>query len=268
MYRFLWSARWLGGLAAALAVAAVMVLLGTWQYDRYQERSAINARIDAPGEPVPLARLLPSPEAGPVRPEDVWRLVEVTGRYDPDHQVLVRGRSYQGRTGYEVVTPLVLADGSAVLVDRGWLPPTPEGPTVLPTVPAPPAGEVTVTGWLRLPESGDRRIEEIDGTLTTRRITVEPLAAHLPYRIHHGFVQLAGAAPGDDGLVPLPPRRQNAMLNAAYAVQWWLFAGLVLAGFVWLVRKEARQRVAGTGHETGDGRATMRVPTATEGGRS
>ena len=47
MYRFLLTPRWLGGLALAIAAAVVMVFLGIWQWHRYEERSAVNNRIDA-----------------------------------------------------------------------------------------------------------------------------------------------------------------------------------------------------------------------------
>ena len=51
----------------------------------------------------------------------------VTGRYDPQHEILARARTVNGRVGFEIVTPLVLADGTAVLVDRGWVPPAGAG---------------------------------------------------------------------------------------------------------------------------------------------
>lgn len=242
MYRFLLTPRWLGILAGALVVAAVMVLLGNWQLSRYHDRSEINARIDATGDPVPVSRLVTPPgpdrDVGAEVPEAArWSPVTATGVYDADHQVLVRGRSVNGQVGYEVLTPLVLADGGAVIVDRGWIPASPEGMTTTPRVPAPPAGQVTVVGRLRAGEGGGTPVENHDGVLQTRRIDLHALAAHLPYPLYGGVVLQAG--PGDDGLTPVPVRRENAWLNGAYAVQWWIFAGLVLLGTVWLVRREA-----------------------------
>ena len=58
--------------------------------------------------------------------------------------MLIRNRSYQGQPGFHVVTPLKLADGRALLVNRGWIPLTEDGST--PTPPAPPSGQVVVTG--------------------------------------------------------------------------------------------------------------------------
>lgn len=249
MYRFLVTPRWLGGLAAALAVAAVMVLLGLWQFSRYETRSEINGRIDAAevAEPVPVDALLASPATGqrlgPAPDEGaVWSPVSATGRYDPAYQILVRGRSLQGKVGYEVVTPLVLADGSAVLVDRGWLPAAGTARPEPSAVPPPPGGEVTVVGHLRRSESRSTPVEEIDGVRQSRRIVAAEVAPLVPYPVRDGYVQLIRQTPPLDGLTPVPAARENAMLNAAYAVQWWIFAGLVLGGYGWLARREARQR--------------------------
>jgi cytochrome oxidase assembly protein ShyY1 len=243
VYRFLLTPRWLGILAGTLALATAMSMLGLWQLDRYQQRSEINDRIDAGGDPAPLERVLAAPapgdSVGAAPPAETDRSpVTVTGRYDPAHQVLVRGRTVQGRVGYEVLTPLVLADGSAVLVDRGWIPPAPEGMSTTPAVPVPPGGVVTLTGRVRPGEGGGPAVERRDGVLQTRRIDLAVLAAHQPHRLYGAY--LLREAPSEEALTPVPVRRENAWLNAGYAVQWWIFAGLVLAGYAWLAGREAR----------------------------
>src|SRR5690348_18511788 len=82
-----------------------------------------------------------------------WRSVRVSGHWDPTHQVLVRNRaSDSGDNGYEVVTPLLpVAGGTALLVDRGWIPAgtTPAQPDA---VPAPQDGQVTVVARLEAAE--------------------------------------------------------------------------------------------------------------------
>ena len=66
MYRFLLTPRWLGILALTLVAAWVMVLLGNWQLARYEERTAVNERIDAGsgGTPAPLRDRVPAPTGG------------------------------------------------------------------------------------------------------------------------------------------------------------------------------------------------------------
>lgn len=228
MYRFLLTPRWLG-LAALMGVAAtVMVLLGNWQLHRYQERSVINDRIDAASSVAPT----PLSDAPPV----AWSRVTATGRYDGGNEILIRGRTVDGQVGFEVVTPLVLADGSAVLVDRGWVPPATGGALALPQVPAPPAGEVTVVGRVHLSESEPDAVTRREGRIETRRVGVARLAAELPYPIYGAYLLAEDPAPG---LTEIPVRHENSWQNAGYVVQWWLFAALTVAGFGWLARREA-----------------------------
>jgi cytochrome oxidase assembly protein ShyY1 len=241
VYRFLASPGWLARAAVALALAAVMALLGQWQLDRYRERSEVNARIDAgTAAPArPLTELLPPPtgEVGAAPPDSAaWTRVTVTGRYDPGREILVRGRTLDG-VGFEVLTPLVLADGTAVLVDRGWLPADRSGAATVPSVPPAPGGEVSVVGRLRRPESGGDSPAAAGGRLQVRRIAPARLATALPYPVYGGYVT-AEEAP--DGLRPVPPRRERAWQNGGYALQWWVFAVGTLVGFGYLARRQAR----------------------------
>jgi cytochrome oxidase assembly protein ShyY1 len=239
VYRFLATPRWLGLAALALFLATVMVGLGDWQLHRYHARATINARIDAGGSgpAVPIARALPAPDGrvGPPPPAATeWRRVQVTGRYDSGHEILARGRTVDGAVGFEVITPLVLGDGSAVLVDRGWLAPPPGGALVKPDVPAPPAGEVTVIGSVRRPESGaDKPTNH-----TVRRIS--PATLNLPYPAYGGYVMLDEQTPkADPRFTPVPADHENAWQNAGYVVQWWAFALMTIVGYGYLARREA-----------------------------
>lgn len=244
VYRFLLTPRWLGYLALTLVAAVVMVGLGRWQLDRYQARTAINDRIEtaSTSEPVPLAAAVPAPQGpagsiGSAPPADsTWTRVRITGVYDRSNQLLVRGRTVEGRVGYEVVTPLVLADGTAVLVDRGWIPPAAAGAQSVPDVPAPPSGPVTVTGRVRAPESRAGEVLRRDGLLEARRVDPSALRGKLPYALYGGYVTVE---PAEDGFVTVGPRKENAWQNAGYTLQWWLMAALALVGFGYVARREA-----------------------------
>jgi cytochrome oxidase assembly protein ShyY1 len=248
VYRFLLSPRWLGGAALAVAAAVVMVLLGNWQLSRYHERSAINARIDAAagGTSAPLTSTLARPitpgAAGPAPAADTaWAKVVMTGRYDSAHEILAHGRTVSGRVGFEIVTPLLLDDGTAVLVDRGWVPPDEGGAIATPTVPSAPTGPVTVIGQVHLSESRPAPLERRDGRIDTRRIAVPQLARELPYPVYGAYVLLTEQTPAADPLfVRIPVDHENAWQNGGYAVQWWMFAAMALVAFGWQARREAR----------------------------
>jgi cytochrome oxidase assembly protein ShyY1 len=246
VYRFLLSPRWIAlGLLMTLA-AATMVGLGLWQLSRYHYRSDINTRIDAATShaPLPLAETLAAPAAGRVgAPPDsaaTWNVVTATGRYDQAHEILARIRTLNDTVGFEIITPLVLADGTAVLVDRGWVPAPPAGASVAPAVPPAPTGEVTVVGRVHAPESRATTAEPFDGRLAVRRIGPEQLSASIPYPLYGAYLTLEQQTPpADSTLVPIPPDHENAAMNAGYVVQWWAFAALTLFGLCYLVYRQA-----------------------------
>jgi cytochrome oxidase assembly protein ShyY1 len=243
VYRFLLTPRWLAAAALTVAASVVMVMLGNWQLHRYQERSAINTRIDAADSvpAVPLTSVLAKPAApgtaGANPGEDAsWTKVTVTGHYDPAHEIQARGRTVDGAVGFEIVTPLILADGTAVLVDRGWVPSANGDAVSAPVAPAPPTGEVTVVGQVHLSESRPAPIERRDGRIDTRRIAVPKLAKEMPFPTYGAYVLLSDPAPGFESI---PIEHQDSWQNGGYAVQWWMFALMALLAYGWQARKEA-----------------------------
>jgi cytochrome oxidase assembly protein ShyY1 len=247
VYRFLATPRWLGLAALMAAIAAGMVALGLWQLDRYRERTAINERIaaSAAAAPTQLGAVLPRAQVGggPAPQADAaWTRVTATGEYDAANEILARGRTVGGRVGFEVLTPLRLADGSAVLVDRGWVPPAPGGATVRPDVPPAPPGPVTVVGRVHLSESRATGVEHLGGMRQVRGIATGQIGRELPYPIYGAYLLLdEQTPPADDRFSSIPVPMERAWQNAGYVVQWWLFAAFVLFGFGWLAHREAHQ---------------------------
>jgi cytochrome oxidase assembly protein ShyY1 len=250
VYRFLLTPRWIGGALLAVAAAAVMVKLGDWQLHRYTERSSINARIDAADSvrAVPLTSVLAAPTAAGTSGSSpgkrlAWTKVTVSGRYDPSHEIQARGRTVDGDVGFEIVTPLVLADGTAVFIDRGWVPAPAGGAVAAPAVPPAPTGDVTVVGQVHLSESRPAPIEHRDGRLDTRRIAVPRLAHEMPYPVYGAYVLLTSQTPAaDPAFTRIPIDHEDSWQNAGYTVQWWLFAGMALFAYGWMARKEAQTR--------------------------
>ena len=151
---FLLSRRWILLALAVVLLSTLAWQLGQWQFRRLEDRQERNATTlrNESAEPVPVTDVLA--EDRPVAAEDEWRLVTATGEYATDDTVVVRYRTRDGESGVDVVVPLVLPGGTAVLVDRGWLL-SDNNATVTPDVPSPPPGPVTVTGWVRADAEGD-----------------------------------------------------------------------------------------------------------------
>ena len=152
--RFLVSRRWIGFALVVVFLAWVAWRLGEWQFHRLedrQERNAIIERNEKAGADPITEVMAPGKD---VTGATEWRIVEATGTYAVEDTVIVRYRTREGSAGVDVVVPLELADGSSVLVDRGWYATDNRGATTA-DVPEPPAGEVTVTGWVRADAEGD-----------------------------------------------------------------------------------------------------------------
>jgi cytochrome oxidase assembly protein ShyY1 len=247
VYRFLLTPRWMAAAALAVAASVVMVFLGIWQLHRYEERSAINHRIDSADsvQAVPMTSVMARPSmprsAGPAPGKDVaWTKITASGRYDVSHEIQARARTVNGDVGFEIVTPLVLADGTAVLVDRGWVPPSDAGAEAAPVVPPAPGGQVTVVGQIHLSESRPTVIEHRDGRLDTRRISVPRLAHEMPYPTYGAYMLLTQQTPpASPAFTAVPIDHEDSWQNAGYTVQWWLFAAMALFAYGWQARKEA-----------------------------
>ena len=253
MYRFLLTPRWLGAAALTVVASMVMVMLGNWQLDRYRERTAINERIDAANgtEPVPLTSKLTAPTTvgtpGPSPGEALaWTKVTLSGRYDPANEIQARGRTVGSKVGFEIVTPLILDDGTAVLVDRGWVPAPPGGALASPEVPPAPTGRVTVVGQIHLSESRPASVDRRDGRLDTRRISLPRPATELPFPVYGAYVLLTEQTPAaDPAFVPIPIPHEDSWQNGGYAVQWWMFAAMVYVLFGWQARREVLESQGG-----------------------
>lgn len=247
VYRFLLSRQWVILTLVGLVLIPVMIKLGFWQFHRHEHRVARNDLVarSLSADPVPVTELTRPGRAVPG--DDVWRRVTASGTYDTKGEVVVRMRTdANGKSGYWVLTPLLLADGRDVLVNRGWIPADGDL-TRFPEVPAPPAGKVTVTGRLRADETDSSGIKDTAGLPPRQvmRINSERRAEELHRPVLGGYIELTAPEPGPRGPVLVPaPDHDSIGPHMAYAVQWWLFTGFVPVGWVILVRRERRDRAA------------------------
>lgn len=240
MYRFLLSARWIGFAVFVILLAAVCTRLGMWQFHRLEHRLDQNKIITAhlKADPVELSTALePGDE---VDDDSEFLQVTATGTYDVEHQVTVKFTTRDGAPGVDVVTPFVLSDGDAVLVDRGWQ--ETDNTMSSPEVAAPPEGEVTITGWLRKNNgAGGDAVRPIDGQI--RAISSEGMAKTVPQTLYNGYLNLRSENPAPTQKLevePTPERGQGP--HFFYALQWWFFALLAIVGYFWFARSEAKER--------------------------
>jgi cytochrome oxidase assembly protein ShyY1 len=235
--RRLWL-RWVLLIAFVVVLGVAFVSLGNWQLDRLAQRKERNATTIANEQkPIqPYAQVF----THQITDADQWQRVEARGTFDAEHQFVVRYRSNGGADGYEVVTPLRTASG-AVLVDRGFIPL--ERGTQIPSVaPAPPTGEVTVVGHVRRNERGRRAATAPAGN-QVRLINSDAIAATLPYEIESGYIGLLTVQPEQQGgfqPIQLPDLSEGP--HFWYAVQWFMFTAIGVAGIVVFIRGDLRAR--------------------------
>ncbi|WP_328465974.1 SURF1 family protein [Streptomyces sp. NBC_00448] len=251
MYRFLLTPRWLAVSLLALLAVPVCVFMGSWQLSRFdmrvdQHKSAEHdEKRVAAAAPVPLARVLPKTGSA-VGSDDSGRIVSATGRYDTAHQLLVPDRLLDGHNGYYVLTPLRLSDGAALPVVRGWLPGKAADAR---SVPAAPAGQVTVTGAMQYPETTETSGVDTSGALPSDQIGIisgASLVNVLPYSVYNGWITANHPAKPLTAVPPAAPPNSGldlkAFQNLGYTGQWFVFAGFVV--FMWFrfVRREGEAR--------------------------
>ena len=219
----------------ALVLAALFVRLGAWQWQRGEERAAAATRFARGAETV-LELGTRDPGETPL-----YQRIGVEGELDATHQFLLDNRTFEGRAGYEVLTPLRRADAPALLVDRGWVPFT-GSRARLPDVTVTAGGPLRLTGRVAvLPSPGLASGRAAPaGTGPWPKVTSYPdmaqLAAALGQPLSSRILLLDPAAP--DGYVRawqppgLPPLR-----HFSYAVQWWSFALATLVLWAVLSRR-------------------------------
>jgi surfeit locus 1 family protein len=243
------------GALAALALCAAFLFvgflaLGTWQVERRAWKLDLIARVEqrVHATPTPAPGQTQWPQINATA--DEYRHVTLSGSYLHDKETLVQASTVQG-TGFWVLTPLQLADGSLVLVNRGFVPP--EARERASRRDAEPQGNTTVTGLLRLtePDGGFlRRNDATDGRWYSRDVQAiaasRGLAQVAPY-----FVD-ADTQPSDTASATALPVAGLTVINfhnshLVYALTWYTLA-LMVAGASWFVaRVEWRLRRAAKG---------------------
>ncbi len=207
----------------ALALVILCLIAANWQYHRGIDRQAKNFKIEANAryETVPLSKLALDTNLK----ESEWRSVSIIGRFNPEHEVLLRNRyNPDGKYGFEYLT-LFESSGKRFWVDRGWVK---AGATALerPKTPATPEGEIEITGRIRLDSSlprGSFFALPATGNLINQwnlqsKVVAEPF-----------YIDLI-SGPEVTPQVPAQLPELSDGPHLAYALQWLFFAGLIIYG--------------------------------------
>lgn len=223
---------WVVTLAAVAAFAATAAL-GRWQLQRAAQKEAIEAAIERrAAQPVLDGASLAAADEATL----LHRRVALRGRWLPRYTVYLDNRQMFGRPGFFVLTPLQVAPGLAVLVQRGWIARDFEDRDRLQPVET-PAGEVDIEARIAAAPSrlyefsvppekqGDSPIRQNLDLPGFRRETGLPLASLTAVQ--------TGAA--SEGLQRAwPPATTGVERHYGYAFQWFGLSALIVFLYAWL----------------------------------
>ncbi len=218
----------------ALVLIGLCLWASNWQYARgvarHHRNFVIASHVDQP------ITTLEAIEPNVVGAE--WRKVSVTGRFNPDHHILLRNQYSQGVYGFDLLTLFTDGVGRTFWIDRGWIAPG-KSATVTPVLPMTSPNLVSLTGRIRLENSLPQ------GSF----FAINPESKHLiskwnaqsknSVRTEDFYLDLLTAS--DSKMTPAVPVELPELTDGphmAYALQWAFFAGLV--GYGRLLLRRAR----------------------------
>ena len=209
-----------------IVLVAATVSLGNWQRHRAEEKQEQREQIDRAAREPPLELAGPVGDVAALR----FRAVRLVGEFDRRRQMLIDNKVHAGRPGYDVVTPLKLADDRFVLVDRGWIAQRATR-SELPEAP-PPKGDVVVEGRINLPPARYLELRPDLGAGPVRQnLDIERVAGATGLPLLPVVIEQTGDA--HDGLVrDWPPPDFGVEQHRSYMLQWYSLA--LLGCVLWL----------------------------------
>jgi len=235
----MFSRAWLLTTLLVFIGSAICIRLGIWQLDRLKQRRAFNAQVISmrAAEMLNLNQNLPADISSME-----WRAVTVSGEYDFENQLALRNQYNGDQYGYHLITPLRFGNGTAVLVDRGWIPA--DGNT------APTdwrkydeSGQVTVTGQIRLgqakPAFGGVADADTGHLDIWNNLNIVRISEQSPYPILPVYIQPNEIE--NDSVPPIPFQPEVDLTEGphfGYALQWFAFATILFFGYPFFLRKQ------------------------------
>lgn len=223
-------------LLAALLLAGLTARLGFWQLDRAAQKQGLQAAREAADRLPPL----PTAALADAMAENEHRLARVEGHWRPDLQLWLGNRPHDQQMGFLLLTPLQLADGSLLWVQRGWHPRSQAG-YAAPPWPATAKGRISVEG--RLLRHASRAFELGGGNEGAVRqnldlsVSPEPGRPLLPWVL---WQREACAPLRCDWAAP----DLGVSKHHGYALQWFALSFLTLGLYVWFQVLPRRRRSA------------------------
>jgi surfeit locus 1 family protein len=217
----------ISGTVALFILASLFASLGMWQEKRAAEKEQTELQHRAASR-VPFETAL----AGDER----FARIDVSGHYDPVRHILLDNQVWKGRAGVHVFTPFYTLDGTAILVNRGWLPLAADRQT-MPDIPT-PQHETVLRGMLNtLPVPGrilgqaDRMNQNQWPQLVTY-LNLENIVESLDVSLENRVIQLSASEQAGFEGRDWKPVFLTSRKHKAYAFQWFALATISIVLWV------------------------------------
>lgn len=235
-------------LLAAVLFATLTARLGVWQMDRAAQKAAMQSEIDTRArQPALVDRELAVDDEGSHL--QYGRLAKLHGRWLADKTVYLDNRTMLDRVGFFVVTPLMLDNGTSILVQRGWVPRDAAQRTKLPLLRTPQAS-VEVGGRLAATPSQLYQLGGPESGLIRQNIELKAFAAETGLSLRPlVLLQLDMPDNEQDGLVRQWTQPAiDIHKNYGYAFQWFAMSSLIVGLYVWFQLIKPRRKRKLTEH--------------------
>lgn len=222
----------------AIIGIAIFTSLGTWQVNRAKEKQILQDKVESQ-QSKPAFRLNESIDD---IADKIYMPVKAAGKYDPENEILIDNQINNGQAGYHVLTPFVLSDNnSVILVNRGWIP-LGKSRDILPELTS-PAGEIVIEGKLAKHKSKPALV--LDNAINIENkvwmfYDEQLYAAKTGFTLLPAVILLKEDAP-DGYFREWPKYDANVTMHIGYAVQWYVFAAIVLITYIGVNLKKKEQ---------------------------
>jgi len=228
-------------LGTVLAIIGVSIFfnLGTWQVNRAELKEKMQHEIESKRNQASFTLKASINDIN----DRIHTPVKAFGHFDSNNEILIDNEIHQGKAGYHVLTPLILEDKqSIIMVNRGWVP-LGRSRDILPELTT-PSGNIIINGRISRHKSKPALILDQKDSIPGR---VWPYFDSEKYTKHTGYnllpVVILMDKKTDGGYVrEWPNYNANKGMHIGYAIQWYVFAAIVLITYVAVNLKKKEQQ--------------------------
>jgi surfeit locus 1 family protein len=213
----------------------ICVTAAQWQFNRGQSRQAENVRVKQLLTQSPVALN----ENGNF---PTWSKVKVKGKFDSNHEILVRGKYRSDKYGFDVLTLFRPSNTKPIWVDRGWVEAIGDA-TEIPIPPSAPTENLEIIGVLRAFDEKESTTGSLIALPAPKvgRIQLSKLDENFSSPRFEVYLQLTSDL-GDSPIPAALPTFSDGP-HYAYSFQWSFFVLLILGGRILIGREELRSKL-------------------------